>query len=107
MVRYQVELMEITYFSGDKDKHEINLGERLRMIRKICKTHFGANTNFYGEVREWWMNIDKDSRRNSTWEVIEKMFIKKWMKDSKIEAIHTIEYEFNETKECFFQITEG
>jgi hypothetical protein len=62
MVGSQVELMEIPYFSGDKDKNEINPMEWLRMIRKTCKTPFGVSNYFYGEAQEWWMSIDKDTR---------------------------------------------
>jgi hypothetical protein len=62
MARSQVELMEITNFSGDKDKNEINLGEWLKMIREICKTPFWESLHLNCEVREWWRIIDKDIR---------------------------------------------
>jgi len=63
--------MEIPYFSGDKDKNEINPEEWLRIIMKTFKTLFGASNQFYGESQEWWMSIDKDTRRNTTWDVFE------------------------------------
>lgn len=57
MVGSEVDLMEITYFSGDKDKNEINPREWLRMIIEFCKTPFGASNHFYGEtwdMEEYW-----------------------------------------------------
>jgi hypothetical protein len=62
MVGSQVELMETTDFSGDKDKNEINLGEWLRMKREACKTHFWGKSSLSDDDRVWWKSINKDTR---------------------------------------------
>jgi FtsZ-binding cell division protein ZapB len=34
-----------------------------------------------------------------TWEVFEKLFLNKWIKETKMEEMHKIQYELTEAKE--------
>jgi hypothetical protein len=75
--------MTIPNFSGDEDNDEISPGEWLRMIKKNCKTPFGAGICLNGEAGKWWYSFDEGTRRSTTWEVFEELFSNKWIKDKK------------------------
>jgi hypothetical protein len=54
--------MEIPKFTRDEDIDEINPGEWLRMIIKICKNNYGEGLYLNGESWKWWYSFDKDTR---------------------------------------------
>jgi hypothetical protein len=75
--------MEITQFTGDEDKDEINPMESLMMKNEYDMTPLRTKHYFSGESWNWWMHIDFDTRRNMTWEEFEKIFSNKWIRDTK------------------------
>jgi hypothetical protein len=52
----------------------------------------------FGEARKWWMNMDKETRWNLTWEEFETLFSDKWIRDTKIEAMYLVQVELKESK---------
>jgi hypothetical protein len=64
--------MEILTFTGDKDK--INPMEWFKKAKEDSKTPFREILHFYDEDKERRWIIDKDIRRNMTWEIFEELF---------------------------------
>ena len=70
------------------------------MMVKECRRSPGAIGFFCkGEDYKWWKSLDEDTRFNSTWEEFEKIFSRRWIKDTKIEAMNKIWNELKEAKE--------
>jgi hypothetical protein len=69
------------------------------MIKKIDLSIFLESNYFYGESWRWHMSIHNWWNFNKHMGSIWKIVLKKWIKDSKIESMHTVEDEFNEVKE--------
>jgi hypothetical protein len=94
--------MEIPNFSGDEDKYEINPMEWLRMIKEygmmISMSPSGVSFYFLGGASKWWKILDEDTRLYSTWEKFEEIFSNKWIKDTKMEEMYTIQDELKEEK---------
>jgi hypothetical protein len=91
--------MEIPKFTGDEDKDEINPMEWLRFVKEYDRNPSTTRFYLFGEARKWWMSMDKDTRWNLTWEEFEKLFSDKWIRDTKMEAMYTIQDELKESKE--------
>ena len=39
------------------------------------------------------MSVDQNTRWNYTWEEFEKLFLDKWIRDTKVEEMYRIQYE--------------
>jgi hypothetical protein len=66
------------------------------MIRKNRKTPSLVGIYLNGEASNWWYNLDESTRRSATWEVFEELFSNKWIKDSKMEEMYSIQDELKE-----------
>lgn len=55
--------------------------------------------SFYDEAQVWHMNLDEDTRKNSTRKLFGKTFINGYMKDIKMEEMDKIQDELNESQE--------
>jgi len=91
--------MEIPTLSGDEDEDEINPMKWLRMEKVTNMFPFGAGFCFHGESFKWWKGLDKDTRIYTMWDEFEKAFSRRWIKDSKMEAMNKILDELNEARE--------
>jgi len=91
-------------FYGDEHKDKINPMEWLRMIKKTDLGPLLISNHFYGEAWEWWMSIDKDTRQKMTWEVFEKIFCSKWVKETNMEEMHEIQVELKESQKEVFKL---
>jgi hypothetical protein len=61
--------------------------EWLRLVNEYGMIPSWVGNLFFGEAWKWWMNIDKDTRWNITWEAFRKLFSNKWIKDTKMEEM--------------------
>jgi len=48
---------------------------------------------FFDESWKWWMSVDQNTRWHCTWEEFEKLFLDKWIRDTKMEEMYRIQYE--------------
>jgi hypothetical protein len=69
------------------------------LVKEHCKDPFQENLNFYGEAYKWWIILDENTRLYFTWEVFEKKFSDKWIRDTKMEELYIIKDELKEENE--------
>ena len=53
--------MEISKFTRDEDKYEINPMEWLRLVKEYDMTPTQVRNYFFGDAWKWWMNINQDT----------------------------------------------
>ena len=82
--------MEIPKFTGDEDKYEINPMEWLRLVKEYNMTAMKERYYIFYEALKWWMSVDQNTRWNYTWEEFEKLFLDKWIRDTKVEEMYRI-----------------
>lgn len=80
------------------DKDGIDPMEWLRMVKKDIMSHFWLGFYLQGEASKWWKSLDNDTRIHSQWEEFEKLFSRRRIKDSKMEAMNKINDELKEEK---------
>jgi hypothetical protein len=91
--------MKIPQFTGDKDKDEINPMEWLMMVKEYDMTPSRTKNCFSGESWNWWMSIDEDNNWKMSWEEFQELFLNKWIRDTKMEALYKIQEDLKEAKE--------
>jgi hypothetical protein len=91
--------MEIPKFTGDEDKDGINPMEWLRLIKQYNMTPRKEIYYFFDEAWNWWMSVDQNTKWHCTWEEFEKLFLDKWIRDTKMEELYIIQDELKEEKE--------
>jgi hypothetical protein len=91
--------MELPNFIGDEYKDEINTMEWLRLVKDYNMTPRKERDYFFDEAWKWWMIDDQNTRWHCTWEEFEKLFLDKWIRDTKMKELYRIQDELKEEKE--------
>jgi hypothetical protein len=90
--------MEIPKFIGDEDEDEINLMEWLRLVKEYGMDPLEEKRSFFGDAWKWWMIMDKYNRWNNISKEFEKLFLDKWIRDAKMEAMYRIQEDLKKEK---------